>query len=336
MILAIAIIAGCSSKDEQPAMYVDVHLLFSHDGFCNVGYNDMILNGIEKISRQYGFNYSFYVPDSIESGMENYREWRRKPLEDDCEKSLFIFTSNIYEELLSQEEHPDPQTGKEILIFETENEVPYAYSFGMSYYGATYMASRTYEHLYDVIASGFDYNIIAANPYIYGLDHITDGLQACIEENATGTSSIQTTYLSYVKGGGLDDQNVAYMNCVALNSLESENHKMYVPLAGMSNLGVYRHIIQNLTPGMGVDFENKLESAYLAISMYKRFDLAFSDFFELWLKGEEVPRRRFYTMESGRIDMGFIYKEKYPYPDLDSLWNIAVEKEQQYFKSKGN
>ena len=69
--------------------------------------------------------------------------------------------------------------------------------------------------------------------------------------------------------------------------------------------------------------------------MNKRMDLALDDFFELWIEGKDVPRHRFYTLESGRVvvDVASIigsYSE-----DYDSLYIQAVAKEREYFQKRG-
>ena len=64
--------------------------------------------------------------------------------------------------------------------------------------------------------------------------------------------------------------------------------------------------------------------------MNKRFDLALDDFFSLWIQGQEVPRHRLYTLETGRAE---ILKSSYltDLVDIKELEQKAIIKEREYF-----
>lgn len=330
-IVVLAVLAGCSHKEMQPVQphVVDVHVLFSYDGFCNISYNDLVLQGIERCSKKYGFSYSFYVPESIEDGMSDYRKWCSNPMEEGTEKALYIFASNIYEDALAQEEHPDPSTGKEILIFETDKELPYAYSFGMSYYGTSYLTSRKNMNPY----WGMDFYIIAANPYMYGLQQIVDAINAAIEEQGAGTTTIK--YLHDEKGQGLTLQKWAIALCYTLYKEENGLSTIFVPVGGMSNLGVYRFVSNHMSICWGVDLSDLSFATYIACAMHKRMDLALYEFFDRWLAGEEVPRNRFYTMESGKVTVTYDEDSFENKEILDSMIAVAIEKEKEYYRNMG-
>lgn len=328
-IITIAVIAGCSEKVEQPAPpRIDIHVLFAYDGFCNVSYNDMVLEGIEKNSQKYGFDYSFTVPESIEDGMENYRKWCTNPMEEGVDKSLYIFASNIYADPLSREEHPDPETGKEILLFETENEVPYAYSFGMSYYGLSYVMAKLFHRM----PWKYDFVIVPANPYIYGLDHINDAILTSIDEEGKGT--LDHNYLNIMPGKGMDQQNLAFMICYSIFNEWDPFTTIVIPYGGMSNLGVYRYIAKHFGFCVGMDYSNQTYATYLMMSMNKKMDMAFSNFFDKWLKDEQVPRHQFYTLESGLVNLTYEDGFVTPTAVVDSLQKIAIEKEKIYFSER--
>lgn len=331
--IALTIIAGCSSKEEQPAPCVEVNVLFSNEGFCGFGYNDAILKALEKVSGQYGFDYSFFVPDSLEHGMNHYRQWLEKDIKEGVKKSLYIFASDTYAELLDKEKHPAADSRKEILIFEVEKELPYAYTFAMSYYGASYLTSlhNTQSLINTTLADNLKYYVIAANPYISGVDYVLDGIQASIDE--TGYGALKRINISIFPYGGLNMQNIAYMYCILEDMEDPDSHKVFYPLAGNSNMGVYRYTQLHYKMSIGVD-SDEFKSPFILFSMVKRMDLALDDFFRLWMKDKEIPRHVFYTMESGRVDVTFDDTLEYSQEKKDSLKNIAIKKEKEYFKAR--
>ena len=217
-------------------MYVNV--LFSPESFCVMGYNDITLKAIETHSRQYGYEYSFCVPESIEDGMDYYKNWCEAQLDDDVTRSLFVFASSIYEEPLAQAAHPTADSRKDILIFEVEKELPYAYTFDMTYYGASYMIGCYYSEYTPV-----DFHIIAANPYLEGLSDVLDAFTAATEDMAGGT--VQANYISESPAGGLDDDDGAFLVCKNCFYGNQGQTNIFVPYAGLSNLGVYRFAQRN-------------------------------------------------------------------------------------------
>lgn len=326
---------GCSSiKEEQPVMHNEVRVLFTYEGFCGVGYNDMTLAAIEKCSQQYGFEYSFFVPENLEAGMEDYRNWLNKENSSDVKKSLYIFASNAYEKLLEQEKHPDSDSGKEILLFESEKAIPHAYSFAISYYGSSYMIGRVHQAFCE---NKCDFKIIAANPYMLGLERVVDGFRKSIE--GAPLADVEVRYLSDEPGGGFDKQEDAYLMSLIIETEPDElgQVEVIVPLAGASNLGVYRYSHHHIAIAIGVDYIGNFYNAYLFLSMNKRMDLALSDFFSLWISGEEVPKHRLYTLESGRVEVLTNDINVFPIDpeDYEQLVETSIAYENEYFRNKG-
>lgn len=325
LILLILILSACT-KEEQLCTpeKVEVRVLFTPEGFCNIGYNDITLKAIEATAQKYGFEYSICVPEQIEIGMQDYRDWCNDELDEGVGRALYIFASGVYEEFLAKETHPDPQSGKEILIFEVNKELPYAYTFAMSYYGAAYMISHFY-----LLGQCCDFKIIAANPYLNGLDYLCDGINDAIEDNGFGSLEIQ--YLTNDPAGGLQDQLLAYLYCKALVEDDNLHTYVYVPYAGASNLGVYRCTQINHRICIGIDSLSPDFFSYIYMCMNKRIDLALDDFLQLWINKEDVPRHRFYTMESGRVGVDVSIHLAPWLTDVDDMIEEAAKKEREYF-----
>ena len=325
IILTLITFSACSkNKDLSTPEKVYISVVFTPEGFCNIGYNDMMLKAIETYSNKYGYEYSFSVPETLEDGMDYYNTWYNRKMDDNT-RCLFIFASSIYEELLANAPHPSADSRKDVLIFEVEKELPYAYTFSMSYYGASYMIGSFLLDLYPA-----DFHIIAANQYITGLNPIIDALTAAIEEKLHG--SINVTCLSGTADGGLDDDDMAYYACKsALNNSNHENFNIFIPYAGLSNLGVYRFSESNHQHVVGVDCIEADLFMYTILCMNKRMDLALDDFLKLWMNGQRPPKHTFYTLESERVVVARSSILASFSKQLDELYVKAISKEREYF-----
>ena len=328
IILAITIFSACS-KNEDLGMpdKIYVNVLFTPESFCEIGYNDVTLKAIETNSLKYGYEYSFCVPESIEDGMDYYMNWCKAQLNDDVARSLFVFASSIYDEPLANAPHPTTDSRKDILIFELAKELPYAYTFDMSYYGASYMIGS-----YCLRKLPVDFQIIAANPYLEGLYDVLDGFFAATEDMSSGT--VNFCYISESPSGGLDDDDGAFLACKKIYSLNQEKTNIFIPYAGLSNLGVYRFSQSNYQLAVGVDCIDPNLFSYVFLCMNKKMDLALADFLQLWVKGGEIPRHTFYTLESRRVVVDRNTLLESDSELLDSLLEQAIAKEKEYFQNR--
>jgi hypothetical protein len=306
---------------------VYINVLFTPESFCNIGYNDITLKAVETYSQIYGYEYSFCVPESIEEGMDYYQNWCEATLNDDIARSLFVFASSLYDEPLAKAPHPAADSRKDILIFELEKELPYAYTFGMTYYGASYMIGCYYLKQLPV-----DFQIIAANPYLGGLDDVVNAFTAATEDISRGT--VNFSYIDESPSGGLDDPDGIYSACMVTYYMNQDNANIFIPYAGLSNLGVYRFSQSTHQPVVGVDCIDPNSFSHMPLSMNKKMDLALDDFLQLWIKGKEIPRHTLYTLESGRVTV-----DRHSILDVDSeildqLFEQAIAKEKEYYQKQ--
>ena len=326
IILLILAFSACSKKENlSTPQKVYISIVFTPEGFCNIGYNDATLKAIETLSQKYGYSYSFSVPESIEDGMAFYNAWYNAEI-DDNNRHLFIFASGIYEKYLADAPHPSPDSGKDILIFEVEKELPYAYTFSMSYYGAAYMVASYYLSRYDV-----DFQVIAANKYLSGLDYLTDGIRDATDDRSLG--SVNLTYISDSPDDGLDDSETAFVLCKH-SYMEDPDYNIYIPYAGLSNLGVYRFSESNHQVVVGIDCISPDMFTYTLLCMNKMTDLALDDFIQLWINDKIPPKYTFYDLESGRVvvDNASVLE---PYKkQLDEIYRQAIAKEKEYFSKR--
>ena len=328
LILTLTFFSACSNPDDLGApdkIYINV--LFTPESFCQIGYNDITLKAIETYSHKYGYEYSFCVPESMEEGMEYYRDWCESHENDERSRSLFVFASSLYEESLSKAPHPKADTRKDILIFEVEKELPYAYTFDMTYYGASYMIGCYYLKLFSA-----DFQIIAANPYLEGLNEVVTAFTAATEDVSKGTVNLR--YINESPNGGLDDDDGAFLVSKAAYYLNQDKSNVFIPYAGLSNLGVYRFSQSNHQLTVGVDCIEPNSFSHTYLCMNKKIDLALDDFLQLWVKGREIPRHTFYTLESGKVVVDRATILDSDSEIFDQLFEQAIAKEKEYFKNR--
>ena len=63
-------------------------------------------------------------------------------------------------------------------------------------------------------------------------------------------------------------------------------------------------------------------------------DLALADFLQLWVKGREIPRHTFYTLESGKVVVDRATILDSDSEIFDQLFEQAIAKEKEYFKNR--
>ena len=327
IILILLTISACSKdKDLSTPENVYISVVFTPEGFCNMGYNDMMLKAIETYSQKYHYEYSFSVPETLEDGMAYYNTWCNVEVDDNT-RCLFIFASNIYADLLADAPHPPADSRKDVLIYEVEKELPYAYTFAMSYYGASYMVGSYYLSRYPI-----DFQIIAANLHLGGLNYVIDGLTAATEDMSSG--SVILNYLDESPYGGLNEDNLAFTACYLAYFNNPDNNNIFIPYAGLSNLGVYRYSESNHQVAVGIDCIDPNLFTHTLLCMNKRMDLALDDFLSFWINGKTPPRYTFYTLESERVVVDRSTTLS-PYSEqLDYFFEQAIAKEKEYFSKR--
>lgn len=327
IVLTITVFSACSKEENlSTSDKIYVNVLFTPESFCDIGYNDITLKAIETHSHTYGYEYSFCVPATMEDGMEYYKSWCKADLDDGITRSLFVFASNLYDEPLSQAPHPT-DSRKDILIFEVEKELPYAYTFAMTYYGASYMIGSYYLKLMP-----FDFQIVAANPYLEGLCEVTDGFTDATQDASCG--SITIGYINESPNEGLDDDDTAFFICKEMYHLNQDHTNIFIPYAGLSNLGVYRFSQSNHQTAVGMDCIDPDSFSYIYLSMNKKMDLALDEFLQRWVKGDEIPPYTFYTLASGKVVVDRASILSTDSEILDELLEQAIAKEKEYYQNR--
>ena len=228
---------GCRKEEIGFIHNYRVEVVLSPGGVGDQGYNDKILRGFQEASVKYGFTLSLHIPEEKEQGAQIYEDWLNTPPDDDCERSLFVFSGSEYEYLLESLTLPDDNR-KDVLMFETEHEFDGIYTFFVGCYAASYLAGAT-----SVLDNGGEEQkalVIAANPHDRQVRRAVEGYRDGYL--AAGGSGCDVHYLSEDSDGGYRMQDEAYHFC-----LENDGDYMYYfSAAGASNKGVYRYSRETL------------------------------------------------------------------------------------------
>ena len=94
----LILLAGCG-KENFDFSHARVEAVLSPQGVGDQGYNDKILRGLQQASLKYGFTLAVHVPNEKEQAIHIYEDWLNTTPDDDCERSLFVFSGSEYEYL---------------------------------------------------------------------------------------------------------------------------------------------------------------------------------------------------------------------------------------------
>ena len=320
----LLLLAGCG-KEELDFSHARVEVVLSPEGVGDQGYNDKILRGFQEASVKYGFTLAFHIPDEKEQGIQIYDDWLNNPLDDDCERSLFVFSGSEYEYLLDGLTLPD-DIRKDVLMFETEREVDGIYTFFVSCYAASYLAGAT--SVFDNEGEEQKALVIGANPHDRQVRRAVDGYRDGYL--AAGGNGCDVHYLSGEPDGGYRMQDEAYRFCIENDG----NYSYYFSAAGASNKGLYRFSREHLNMAVGMDSDMGFFSSLITMSVVKHMDKVVVDVLGDLLNDKEIPYHQKFTYPSGYEEL--VYSAEFTedwFLDISDIRNRIVEIEQSYEES---
>ena len=299
-----------------------VDILFSPAGLGDSGYNDIILYGIQQSWKSHGFQLEMHLPGSLEVGWRNYETWLQEEAGPGMER-LFIFASNDYEPLLRQNP-PVPQEGKDILLFEAGSGLEHVQAFRLNMFGASYYVGR----LASCIASSAA--VVKANPYDANLTDAEEGFRQGFM--AGGAGLCETYYLADSPSGGYNSPDSAYY----LSFDIYRNHPFIYPLAGGSNMRIYKYTREypDWAYTVGMDGDMSSYSMRIICSLVKRLDLALEAYVSRWLSGGSWGGYEVYGIGSEYVDVSLSKNyADFLTPFTEGLEEEAVKKEEEYEKN---
>lgn len=320
----LILLAGCR-KDNHDMSNARVEVVFSPQGVGDQGYNDMILRGLQKASAMYGFTLAIHIPLEKEQGLQIYEEWLNSDPDDECERSLFLFSGSEYEYLADSLILPEDER-KDVLMFETDKPVDGIYTFRIGCYAASYLAGAT-----SVLEDDGEQQralVIAANPHDRNVKRAVDGYRDGYI--AAGGDGCDVLYLSEESDGGYNMQDEAYHICQQARG----SYIFYFSAAGASNKGVYRFSREYNELTVGMDDDMSLFSFMISISVVKHIDRALIDIIGDMLKNRDIPYHQDFTYLSGYEDMIFAHGiADDHFLDISDIRRNIIEIEQKYEES---
>ena len=316
------LLSGCEKEEAVDANARRVEVVLSPGGVGDQGYNDQILRGFQTAAVRYGFTLAIHIPEEKEQGIQIYNEWLNAPLDNDCERSLFVFSGSEYEYLLDSLPLPQDER-KDVLMFETERQVEGIYTFFVGCYAASYLAGAT--SVFDNEGEEQKALVIAANPHDRQVKRAVDGYRDGYL--AAGGDGCDVHYLSEEPDGGYRMQDEAYQFCI-----ENEgNYMYYFSAAGASNKGLYRFSREHANMAVGMDVDMGLFSSMITMSVVKHMDKVVVDVLGDLLNNRKIPYHQAFTYTSGYEEL--VYSTEFTedwFLDISHIKNRIVEIEQRY------
>ena len=330
-LLAMATLSllGCSDNDsEDDAVATNVvEVVFSPSGFGDLGYNDIILTGLEEARKRLGFEVVMHVPASIEDGMAIYNQWARKSAPG--ERRLFIFATNQYESALRQSDVHPSGANSTVLLYETHKPIDGVYTFRIGMYGAAYLIGA-YTALTQKDEADSKAAVIAANPSDHNVDGAAQGFRDGFLE--AGGADATISYISDKEGDGYNMPDEAYALC---NRLYESGHTFFFPVAGGSNKAVYQFSRNQGVYTAGIDGDMSAYSGLMNCSLVKNIGSATNDFIAMWLAHKEIPKHQDFLWDSGYVSV--IYCHDWKEADaqgIETFKNNITGKEAAYENGK--
>lgn len=290
-LFCIAALSSCTGSEDKAADVMDVNLTIvtSVDGLGDMGYNDQIMFGIMHFYEANDVQMNLVHPKNTEEVKQALKKWQAETK--NHEKSLLVLAESAYESLLTSS-NLTLEENQQILLFETKNpNLPEGVnSFYISRYGASYLAGcMAKEHQAATI--------IAAMPGSPTLEAAIAGFS-----DAYRTHSQQEAEVIYLA----DDESGFNMADKAYQTMSDIYNAFVFPLAGGSNIGIYKYSRETsfyLPLVVGMDADLSMQSSRIPFSMVIHIDQVVEQYLTDWLNGIPLEKHQTFGLESGMIDI---------------------------------
>lgn len=315
--------AACSDKDDPslPEPEFIVRLLIAPSGLGDLSYNDNILRGVLEEQKEHSFQLEYAVPEDKKEAEQILRRWQA---DGDSPHHFTILAASGYEGLARR--CLSSVSTRNYLLFDTRaDDLPIS-TFHFTGYGVSFLAgiaAYTQTKAEKAVYLGGQQHETYIEDCYYGF---RDGYLYA------GGKEVVETYLSTAEGGFAMPHR-AYEMADSLYRL----YPFIYAMAGKSNTGIYHYLRENPGNGYtaGVDTDQSMYSDRIIGSMIKDIGGCIRRYIAMWMNGEELPARKFYTLESGytSFQIADTYKaglEK----TLSASLPIAIQKEKEYESNK--
>ncbi|MBQ0023078.1 MAG: BMP family ABC transporter substrate-binding protein [Prevotellaceae bacterium] len=330
--LLLCLFASCSSDEDEVARtskYANktLMLFISPKGLNTDGYASIYTEALLDLEQKHGFHVEVYVPNSIEHAKELLSDLLMYDYPDrETEDILLMIGDNSYKNILleladSIKTLPDDFMDN-VVLFETTGEELPCYSFRVEKYGAMYIAGNIATNFSDSASVMMAYNDSTLLSAYKGFEEGFD---------ASGFGfNVQQTFIDSDAAGynrPIDAERMA-------QSFYEQGYHFIMPLAGMSNEGVYaasRNLEECYTAGMDYDVEAKSDE--LAFNVLVHIDSLVCEYALAWLHDDlnKIPRFRALGLESGYIEVvptPFYWESCGEW--IRELMPVAIKREERY------
>lgn len=317
-----------TGEEETPVLppQPTVRLLIASSGLGDMSYNDNIFRGILQAQQEYDFRLEYVSPLNNEEAEKTLRSWQEEEKKDTARSYFTILAASEFEDLARSIAPPAPVNN--YLLFDTKADNLSIPVFHFTGYGVSFLAGvAAYTQTQAEKAAylgGQQHEAFIAECY----DGFRDGYIYA------GGKEVAETYLSTTqKGFAMPGR--AYIMADSLYKL----YPFIYAMAGNSNNGVYQYLRDDPDGKYtaGVDVDQSAYSSQIIGSMIKETDRCVKQYIAAWLNGEDLPKREWYTLESGF--MSFKIAEPYK-TQLEEVITghlpIAIKKEAEYEKVNAN
>jgi basic membrane protein A len=259
----------------------------------------------------------------MEEAGQIFKEWFFDGSEN---RSLCVLAASEYEFFLKTflEEQGDVPKNKEILLFESANrmELPVS-TFEFNMYGASYLAGAYASYMTDgeclIVKGNSNDETLLANTAGFVEGCVDFGLKKPEIE------SLSEDYDGYSQPDEVYHKMYDW----------SKKYKFIFPLAGGSNMGIYKFLreYEDCIYSVGMDVDQSRLSDNVIGSVIKRIDKVVALNVENWIIGEAIPKKAVYGLNSGFVDWVVAdgYKDLQNM-NVSNLKDLAIKKELEYEK----
>ena len=299
VILCLAAMTCSCSKPEtvqDPVAGKQIRVMFSPGGIGDLGYNDLILAGFQKLRMDRSdISMVFHMPDSLPQAKDIFTDWLDG--QGDGKDELFVLASSDYEDMLKEVLEARERAGsghdpaREILLMESSNpdSLP-VHTLRISTYGASYLAGISAASRYgDKPAL-----VMAANPYdkpvLSAVDGFTDGW------TSAGGSQIDTVCMANDWTGF-----IMYEEAYSRMDEWSGKYGFIFPVAGGTNNGIYKYLRENPSQmkTTGMDVDQSYLCADIIGSVLKHIDKLVYDSVSEWIDDGSMREGSFFGLAEG-------------------------------------
>lgn len=312
---------GCTTeKKEQESRFV-VRVLFNPNGLGDLSYNDNILRGILELQKEENYHLEFVSPANDEEGLGIIRHWQR---DETVLKQYIILVGSQLENLAYQTLTSNPSSDYLLCDMDVADlPVPL---FRLCGYGVSFLAGVAAHTITQSDSAVF----LGGKPHENYMEDSYQGFRDGFLH--AGGKRVDELYVAE-DGSGFSNPMRGYQ---LADSLYRQYPFIYA-MAGATNTGIYKYLREN--PGhdyytAGVDTDQSVYSDHIIGSMIKDTGKCTADYIKAWIRGEEIPLRRYLDLTSGytyfEAAEGFSTRLK---SVLDEKLQVAIEKEKEYVRA---